>query len=107
LPPEEVEGFLKELPAFSSLRVRGLMTLAVFSEDAGKVRACFVRLRELRDRLRQMAPGGIGIDELSMGMSGDFELAIEEGATTVRVGQAIFGARATPDSAYWPNEDHG
>ena len=95
LPPEEV-------PAFSSLRVRGLMTLALFSDDEARVRPCFVRLRELRDRLRQEAPDGIAMDELSMGMSGDFELAIAEGATTVRVGTAIFGHRPTPDSSYWP-----
>ncbi len=102
LPPEEVAGFLRELPAFTALRVRGLMTLAVFSDDAARVRACFRRLRTLRDRLREEAPAGIGLDELSMGMSGDFEIAIEEGATVVRVGQAIFGARPLPDSHYWP-----
>ena len=102
LPPDEVAAFVKQLPAFSALRVRGLMTLALFSDDAAQVRPCFVRLRELRDRLRQEAPDGIGMDELSMGMSGDFELAIAEGATTVRVGTAIFGSRPTPDSAYWP-----
>ncbi|MBS0381129.1 MAG: YggS family pyridoxal phosphate-dependent enzyme [Proteobacteria bacterium] len=106
LPPEEVEAFVKLLPAFSSLRVRGLMTLALFSDDAAKVRPCFVRLHELRERLRQSAPDGITMDELSMGMSGDYELAIEEGSTIVRVGQAIFGARKTPDSAYWP-DSHG
>lgn len=93
LPPDEVEAFAKQLPAFSSLRVRGLMTLALHSDDADKVRPCFVRLRELRDLLRQSAPDGIAMDELSMGMSGDFELAIEEGSTIVRVGQAIFGTR--------------
>lgn len=102
LTPEEVPGFVRQLPAFASLRVRGLMTLALFSDDEAKVRPCFVRLRELRERLRQDAPEGIAMDELSMGMSGDFELAIAEGATTVRVGTAIFGNRPTPDSAYWP-----
>ncbi len=102
LAPEDVPAFVKQLPAFSSLRVRGLMTLALFSDDESRVRPCFVRLRELRDRLRQEAPDGIGMDELSMGMSGDFELAIAEGATTVRVGTAIFGSRPTADSAYWP-----
>lgn len=102
LPPEEVEGFVKQLPAFSSLRVRGLMTLALFSPDIAQVRPCFVRLRTLRDQLRQSAPAGIGMDDLSMGMSGDFELAIAEGATTIRVGTAIFGHRPTPDSHYWP-----
>jgi pyridoxal phosphate enzyme (YggS family) len=102
LAPDAVEAFVKQLPAFASLRVHGLMTLALFSADAAKVRPCFVRLRELRDRLRQSAPDGVAMDELSMGMSGDFELAIEEGSTIVRVGQAIFGARKVPDSAYWP-----
>lgn len=102
LPPDDVSAFLRKLPAFSALRVRGLMTLALFSPDAERVRPCFVRLRELRDRLRQEAPDGVDLRELSMGMSGDFELAVEQGATTVRVGQAIFGARALPDSHYWP-----
>ena len=80
------------------------MTLAIFSSDTDAVRACFVRLRDLRDRLRQDAPEGVELDELSMGMSGDFETAIEEGATVVRVGQAIFGARATADTLYWPRD---
>lgn len=102
LPPEQAAEFLRELPAFTSLRVHGLMTLAVFSPDPARVRPCFVRLRQLRDRLREQAPTDIGMDTLSMGMSGDFELAIEEGATVVRVGQAIFGARPMPDSYYWP-----
>ncbi|GGR28114.1 YggS family pyridoxal phosphate-dependent enzyme [Agromyces mediolanus] len=102
LAPEELGGFLAELPAFASLRVRGLMTLAVFSADAERVRRCFRLLRETRDRLRDDAPDGVSLDELSMGMSGDYELAIAEGATTVRVGQAIFGERPLPDSYYWP-----
>ena len=71
------------------------------------MRQCFTLLRCLRDQLRQSAPAGVGLDELSMGMSGDFEIAIEEGATVVRVGQAIFGARAMPDSYYWPTETAG
>ncbi len=103
LPPDEVEGFLRKLPAFSALRVRGLMTLAILSAEPARVRQCFALLRHLRDRLRQTAPDGIQLDALSMGMSGDYEIAIEEGATVVRVGQAIFGARATPDSHYWPD----
>ncbi|MGE8409189.1 MAG: YggS family pyridoxal phosphate-dependent enzyme [Pseudomonas sp.] len=105
LEPEAVADFLRALPAFSALRVRGLMTLALFSAEVQRVRPCFVRLRELRERLRQDAPAGIDLDELSMGMSGDFEIAIEEGATVVRVGQAIFGARSTPDAWYWPSDE--
>ena len=99
MTPDAAEAFIRALPAYSALRPRGLMTLALFSDDHEAVRRCFVRLRELRDRLRETNPA---IAELSMGMSGDFDLAIAEGATTVRVGQAIFGARRTPDSEYWP-----
>ncbi|WP_276807739.1 YggS family pyridoxal phosphate-dependent enzyme [Castellaniella defragrans] len=102
LAPEEALDFARALPAYASLRVRGLMTLALFSPDEARVRPCFQLLRDLRERLRQDAPQGADFAELSMGMSGDFEWAIEEGATTVRVGQAIFGARALPDSHYWP-----
>ncbi len=102
LPPEEVSSFVAALPQFSRLRVRGFMTLALFTPDTERVRRCFVLLRELRDGMRDTAPEGVSLDELSMGMSGDFETAIEEGATVVRVGQAIFGSRATPDSLYWP-----
>src|SRR5690606_18671969 len=99
----EAEALIKQLPQFSSLRVKGLMTLAVFSKDTELVRACFRRLVSLRDQLREVAPDGVSVEELSMGMSGDFEAAIEEGSTVVRVGQAIFGARPTPDSEYWPS----
>lgn len=102
LQPDEVAPFLQQLPAFSALRVRGFMTLALFSAEAERVRQCFVLLRQLRDRLRQDAPAGMDLSELSMGMSGDYEIAIEEGATVVRVGQAIFGARPTADAHYWP-----
>nr|WP_314608097.1 YggS family pyridoxal phosphate-dependent enzyme [uncultured Janthinobacterium sp.] len=107
LPPDEVAAFLHQLHAFPALRVRGLMTLALLSAEAVRVRRCFVLLRELRDRLRQDVPVGVSLDELSMGMSGDYEIAIEEGATVVRVGQAIFGARDTPDSHYWPTAEGG
>lgn len=103
LPPEAVAGFFKELKHLDSLRVRGLMTLALFSSDSVRVRACFRRLRDLRDQLRETY-NGIELSELSMGMSGDYELAIEEGSTEVRIGQAIFGPRALPDSYYWPGK---
>lgn len=103
LAPAELPELLKQLPHYSSLRVCGLMTLALFSDDVDRVRPCFQLLRDLRDRMREEDPDLIGDGGLSMGMSGDYELAIEEGATCVRVGQAIFGARATPDSMYWPS----
>lgn len=102
LAPEDVPAFLAELPAFSSLRVRGFMTLARFTSDQDEVRRCFRLLRAIRDRARQDAPQGAALETLSMGMSGDYEIAIEEGATVVRVGQAVFGARPLPDTHYWP-----
>lgn len=93
LDPADVERFAKSLSVFSSLRVKGLMTLAVFSPDQDQVRACFTVMRELQDRLRDLDAAASSFDQLSMGMSGDFELAIEYGATVVRVGEAIFGPR--------------
>src|SRR5690606_21673796 len=102
LAPEAVLDFMRELPACASLRPRGLMTLALLSSDEEHVRPCFTLLRTLRDQLRQDSPYKDELRELAMGMSGEFDLAIEEGATTVRVGQAIFGARNRPDSCYWP-----
>ena len=92
LPPDQIESFAREVAAFGALRVRGLMTLAVFSDDQDAVAACFARMRALQDELRVAEVPG-RYDELSMGMSGDFELAISYGATTVRVGEAIFGPR--------------
>ncbi|CUI97893.1 Predicted enzyme with a TIM-barrel fold [Achromobacter xylosoxidans] len=98
MAPSEVSAFLRRIVAeFPTLRVRGLMTMAVNSPDPGEVRACFRSLRELRDQLRQEAIEGVSLERLSMGMSGDFELAIEEGSTEVRIGTAIFGARSYPD----------
>ncbi|WP_423828230.1 YggS family pyridoxal phosphate-dependent enzyme [Solimicrobium silvestre] len=102
LPPNEVISFLNSLPSYNSLRVRGLMTLAIFSSDEVRVRSCFAQLRELRDQARQDVHTCIELEELSMGMSSDAEIAIEEGATIVRIGQAIFGARSLPNAYYWP-----
>ncbi|PWR19922.1 YggS family pyridoxal phosphate-dependent enzyme [Zavarzinia compransoris] len=102
LHPDEVAAFLKELAAFNSLRPRGFMTLARFTPNIAEVRRCFRVLRDIRDRAMDDAPQGEALRHLSMGMSGDYEIAIEEGATIVRVGQAVFGPRPLPDSHYWP-----
>lgn len=102
IDPEQAHELIAQLGQFQRLRVRGLMTLALNSPDQEAVRRCFIMLRELRDSLQASAPEGMQLSELSMGMSGDFELAIAEGATIVRIGQAIFGAREQPDSFYWP-----
>jgi pyridoxal phosphate enzyme (YggS family) len=93
----------EELPALAAafascrrVRCAGLMTLPPFFEDAERVRPYFRRLRELRDEWRARGLFGEAAGELSMGMSHDFEAAVEEGATLVRVGTAIFGERVRP-----------
>ena len=91
LEPEALPAFLELLPQWPRLKPKGLMTLAILSEDEEKVRACFRLLRRLRDESAVKHPE---ISALSMGMSGDFEWAIEEGSTILRVGSALFGARS-------------
>ncbi len=85
-----LESFLEEVSSLDSLEVKGLMTMPPYFNDPEQARPYFRELRELRDRLKDEHPGLV---ELSMGMSGDFEVAIEEGATIVRVGTSIFGPR--------------
>lgn len=97
LAEPDVAAFVARLAGFPALRPRGFMTLAVFSSDTEQVRACFRRLREVRDAIANPALTG-----LSMGMSGDFEIAIEEGASVIRVGTALFGRRPGSDAHYWP-----
>mgnify|MGYP000005851348 CR=1 FL=1 len=87
---EEVSEAVRRIAIMPALALRGLMTIAPLATDAQTARPIFRRLRELRDDLRAQWPG---LDELSMGMSDDFEVAIEEGATLIRVGRAIFGER--------------
>ena len=90
--PEEAWSVVASLAERPGIRVRGLMTIAPASV-AAEARAAFAGLRDLRDRLRGEL-GGDRLEELSMGMTSDFEIAIEEGATIVRIGTAIFGERA-------------
>jgi pyridoxal phosphate enzyme (YggS family) len=90
---DELPALLESLKACRRVRCRGLMLLPPFFEDAERVRPYFRRLRALRDELRARGAFGDAAGELSMGMSHDFEPAVEEGATLVRVGTAIFGAR--------------
>lgn len=92
LKPEDVPGVLAAANGFPRVEIRGLMTMPPFLEDLEKVRPYFRKLRELRDAWQKAT--GISLPELSMGMSHDFEIAIEEGAHWVRVGTAIFGERA-------------
>lgn len=88
--PEAVEKTLESMKRFNRIRIRGLMTLGPLTEEEERIRAGFRQLRELRDEFRKKDPEMI---HLSMGMSSDFEIAVEEGATLVRLGAALFGER--------------
>ncbi|NUQ64201.1 MAG: YggS family pyridoxal phosphate-dependent enzyme [Pirellulales bacterium] len=88
--PDELMRYLGNLPGLRNVEVRGLMCMAGLGGGAEAARREFASLRELRDRLRKDCPPGVQLDELSMGMSGDYEIAIREGATMVRVGSALF-----------------
>ena len=91
--PEELISFFKFASGFEWLDVRGLMALPPFFDQPEMVRPCFRQLSSLLDTLREKSTEPDKLTELSMGMSGDFEVAIEEGATLVRIGTAIFGSR--------------
>lgn len=90
---EDLPALLDACAASPHLRCGGLMAMPPFFDEPDRARPLFARLRELRDRERERARPGVDLRHLSIGMSGDFEAAIEEGATLVRVGTAIFGAR--------------
>jgi hypothetical protein len=91
----ELENLLQAAPRLEALKFRGLMTVPPFAEDPEGARPYFRKLRALRDTIAARKLHGISMDVLSMGMSHDFEIAIEEGSTCVRVGTAIFGVRET------------
>lgn len=94
--PEEVPGLAPELAKLRQVRVRGLMTMAAFEEDPELSRPTFAQVRQLRDQLQQDLGPPHGVEHLSMGMSNDFEVAIEEGATLVRIGTALFDFDSSP-----------
>ncbi|HEY1402082.1 MAG TPA: YggS family pyridoxal phosphate-dependent enzyme [Terriglobales bacterium] len=91
---QELDQILLGAPQWGSLSIRGLMTIPPYSEDPERARRFFRQLREIRDRIASRRLPAVEMDVLSMGMSHDFEVAIEEGSTCVRVGTAIFGERA-------------
>lgn len=98
MQPEHAIAFAQQIKKFDKLNIKGLMTIGLFSAETEKVKKCFRILKNIQTELLET---GIAVTELSMGMSGDLETAIEEGATIIRVGTAIFGKRPFPDSYYW------
>jgi pyridoxal phosphate enzyme (YggS family) len=99
-PPEQLLADLPRINALPKIEIHGLMTVAPWAADPEKVRPVFRRLRELKAECEQIL--GAPLPHLSMGMSGDFEVAIEEGATIIRVGTAFFGPRTTAKKASTP-----
>jgi pyridoxal phosphate enzyme (YggS family) len=93
IDPEGVTPLVREIAFMSNLSLEGLMTMPPYFDDPEKVRPYFTALRELRDKILEENIENISLKELSMGMSGDFEVAIEEGSTLIRIGTAIFGER--------------
>ncbi len=92
LDPDEVEPFIRTIASFDALKIRGLMTIGLNAEPE-VARPSLASLRQVAGRIREQAIEGVEMKELSMGMTGDLEVAIEEGSTIVRVGSAIFGSR--------------
>ncbi|MDH4069113.1 MAG: YggS family pyridoxal phosphate-dependent enzyme [Ignavibacteria bacterium] len=93
VPPGETEALVKELARFDNIRVCGLMTMSLFDPDPEVSRPVYRGLRQIRDNLAGLRQENLKLKHLSMGMTGDFEVAIEEGATIVRIGTALFGKR--------------
>lgn len=99
--PDKALELVQQVSQLHTLKIKGLMTIGLFSDDAEKVRACFRLLKNIQQKISNLQLPNVEMKELSMGMSGDLEIAIEEGATIVRVGTDIFGERIYPDSFYW------
>lgn len=99
--PDKSIELVKQVASFETLKIRGLMTIGLFSAETEKVRKCFRLLKNIQQQIISENIPNVIMLELSMGMSGDLETAIEEGATIIRVGTAIFGQRQYSDSYYW------
>lgn len=98
IAPDQALPFARKIKSMDRMNIKGLMTIGLFSAEDDKVRRCFRLLKKIQE---EMLDEGFNTHELSMGMSGDLEIAIAEGATIIRVGTAIFGKRKYPDSYYW------
>ena len=99
--PDKAIALVQQIARLNRLKIKGLMTIGLFSAETEKVRQCFKLLKNIQQEIIALNIPDIQMKELSMGMSGDLETAIEEGATIIRVGTAIFGQRIYPDSYYW------
>jgi pyridoxal phosphate enzyme (YggS family) len=99
--PETALELVERLSQFETLNVKGLMTIGKLNATNNETRHCFRLLKSIQTQIREKRYPRVDMDILSMGMSGDFKVAIEEGATLIRVGTSVFGQRYLPDSYYW------
>lgn len=99
--PDKTIDLIRQIATLENIKIKGLMTIGLFTSDEEKIRACFRLLKNLQQDIIKAKIPEVEMKELSMGMSGDYTIAIAEGATIVRVGTAIFGKRLYPDSYYW------
>lgn len=99
--PDEIISLVREIAQLNTLKIKGLMSIGLFSAETEKVRCCFRLLKDIQQQIISLNIPNVEMTELSMGMSNDLETAMEEGSTIVRVGSALFGPRMYPDSYYW------
>lgn len=102
--PDKALELTRRVAELKNMRIKGLMTIGLFSAEPEKIRSCFRLLKNIQKQIITEQITGVEMNELSMGMSSDLEIAIEEGATIVRVGTAIFGKRIYSDNYYWNEE---
>ncbi|MHC5202150.1 YggS family pyridoxal phosphate-dependent enzyme [Myroides sp. LJL119] len=101
IEPQRAAWLVEQVSKLPTLKIKGLMTIGVFSNDFEKVGKCFDLLKSLQQEITSLNIDNVQLTELSMGMSNDLEIAIEKGATILRIGTAVFGQRSYPDSYYW------
>ena len=99
--PKDALTLVKNVAQLKTIKIKGLMTIGLLTAEPEKARPCFRLLKDIQKDVVALGLPDVEMNELSMGMSGDMEMAIAEGATIIRVGTAIFGQRMYPDSYYW------
>jgi len=102
--PKNALSLVKQVSKYDTLNICGLMTIGLFTKDETKIRTCFKALKRIYENILTEGIDDVKMKYLSMGMTNDYQIAIEEGSNMVRIGTAIFGERNTPDGYYWPSE---
>jgi len=99
--PESAQELVEQLSQFDTLNIKGLITIGKLNATNDEIQHCFKLLKSIQTQIKEKKLPRVEMETLSMGMSGDFKVAIEEGATIIRVGTSVFGPRYLPDEYYW------